>query len=412
MRIAVLGGGIVGVSAAEWLRRDGHAVTLIDRLDPGDPGQASYGNAGVLACNGVVPVPVPGLLAKAPAMLLSRDGPLFLRWRHLPRLMPWLRRYLRAGRLAEVERISRALADLVADTVDQHRSLAAGTPAERFLGTGRFVYLYRDRAGWEGDALGIRLRAAAGIAHRPLDRRALEAAVPGIGATYRFGIEYSASGHVTDPGAYVAALFGHFRGQGGAYLRAEVADLRPEGAAVAVEAGGALRRFDRAVLAMGAWSGRLAERLGHRAFLETERGYHLVLKGASRRPPGPLMLADAKIVAAPMQDGLRLAGLVEFGGLEAPPSQAPIRQIRRLVAELYPDLAWEGEAVWMGHRPSTPDSLPYISAAPGAPAICFAFGAQHLGLTTGPKTGRLVADLVAGRRPNIDLSPFRVGRFD
>jgi D-amino-acid dehydrogenase len=412
MRIAVLGAGIVGVSTAEWLRRDGHAVTLIDRVAPGDPAQASHGNAGVLAAGSIVPVPVPGLWLKAPRMLLDPDGALFLKWRHLPRLLPWLARYLAQGRRDRVERIAAALAPLVSDTVTMHAALAEGTGAEAHVGTARFTHLHPDRASWEGNALARALERAAGVRFETLDRAALAERDPALGPAYRFGVEFTESGMVTDPGAYMAALAEHFVREGGTLRRAEIADARPEGEGVAVTAGGETARFDHAVIAMGAWSGTLARRLGHDPALESERGYHLMLERPSRMPPVPYLLADSKFVATPMAGGLRLAGLDEFGGLEAPPSAAPTRFQRRRARRLYPDLEWEGESVWMGHRPSTIDSLPLLGPSPKAPAISFAFGTQHLGLTMGPKLGRLVADTVAGRRPNIDMAPYRVGRFD
>ena len=163
MEIIVAGGGITGVSAAEWLHRDGHDVTLIDRIAPGDSGQASYGNAGILSRCAVVPVPVPGLWKKAPKMLLDPDGPLFLRWSYLPRLLPWLIPFLRNGRRDKVEAIAGALAPLIGDTVEQHRSLARGTPAERWITTGEYSYLYPDRAAFQGDAFGFALRKAQGF---------------------------------------------------------------------------------------------------------------------------------------------------------------------------------------------------------------------------------------------------------
>ena len=170
--------------------------------------------------------------------------------------------------------------------------------------------------------------------------------------------------------------------------------------------------FDRAILAAGAWSGTLARRLGHRAALESERGYHLMLTGTDFRPPNPYMIVSRKFAVTPMDTGIRCAGLAEFAGLKAGPTRAPIELLRRQVKVLYPDLEWEGESTWMGHRPSTTDSLPMIGESPRARGVYFAFGAQHVGLTSGPKTGRLIADLIAGRHPNLDLSPFRVGRFD
>ena len=132
----------------------------------------------------------------------------------------------------------------------------------------------------------------------------------------------------------------------------------------------------------------------------------------SFRPPVPYSLTDAKFIATPMNAGIRCAGQVEFGGLKAGMSEAPFRVVRRWMALLYPDLEWDGESRWMGHRPSTIDSLPLIGPSPKSPAIHFAFGAQHIGLTSGPRTGRLIADMIAGRTPNIDMAPFRVGRFD
>ena len=138
----------------------------------------------------------------------------------------------------------------------------------------------------------------------------------------------------------------------------------------------------------------------------------MVLKSANRRPPFPYMLADAKFVVTPMEAGIRCAGQVEFGGLTAAPSTAPYRVVETRMRQLYPGIEWETEERWMGHRPSTVDSVPFIGPSPKAPAIHFAFGAQHVGLTSGPKTGRLIADLIAHRTPNIDMTPFRVGRFD
>ena len=138
----------------------------------------------------------------------------------------------------------------------------------------------------------------------------------------------------------------------------------------------------------------------------------MLFRSPSRKPPFPYMLSDSKFVVTPMTPGLRCAGQLELGGLTAGPSEAPFRVVQTRIRELYPDLEWDGEDRWLGHRPSTIDSVPFIGPSPKAPRVHFAFGAQHIGLTTGPKTGRLIADQIAGRTPNIDMAPFRVGRFD
>jgi D-amino-acid dehydrogenase len=414
MKVIVVGAGITGVSAAEWLRRDGHEVTLIDRVRPGDPAQTSYGNAGILARAGVVPVSVPGLIWKAPGMLLNPDSPLYMRWSYLPRLMPWMLRFLWNGRRGKVEEIARGLAGLTWDSVDQHLALARGTPAERFIQRGYYTSIYRDRAAFEGDAFGFGLRRANGFEWEEWDREALADYDPGLSEGYAFGAALKDHGFITSPAGYVAALAGHFEREGGAFLQGEVADIaQTEGGGAAVTLiGGARHQADRVVLAAGVWSGRLAGKLGHKAAMESERGYHLTLTGVSHQPPGPYMVSDAKLAVTPMEDGLRFAGTADFGGLDGPEQTAPLENIRRRVRQIYPKLEWDGEETWMGQRPSTVDSLPLLGPSPKAPCIHFAFGGQHVGLTMGPRVGRMTADMIAGRKLNIDITPYSVDRFD
>lgn len=412
LNVAVVGAGIVGVSSATWLLRDGHRVTLFDRADPGAPSQTSFGNAGMIASVGIVPVSVPGLLRKVPGMLADPNGALHLRWSYLPRLLPWLIPFLRRGNMRDLEHTASALADLLSDAPDQHAALHAGTGADRYFIRGDYVFLYPSRAAFSKDRMSHELRQRFGRPLEERDREALLERDPHLGPHYRFAAVYPGNAWVTDPGAYVATLFDAFRGAGGHFRKAEVTDIAPGEDGARITTTEAAEPFDRVVLAGGVWSDRLARRLGHRTAMESERGYHVVFANPSVMPPVPYSLSDAKMIATPMDGGLRCAGQVEFGGLDAAPSEKPFRVARHFVKKLYPDLEWEGESRWMGHRPSTVDSLPLIGPSPRAPAIHFAFGAQHIGLTSGARTGRLIADLVAGRRPNMDLAPFRVGRFD
>lgn len=411
-KIAVVGAGIVGISTAEWLRRDGHEVTLIDRIDPGQPGQTSFGNAGILAASSYIPVPVPGLLSKVPKMLLDPLGPLHLKWSYLPRLMPWLIPFLRRANKEDVLATVKALSTISADTVDQHRALAHGTPAEDFIVPGIYAFLYRSQAACEADEFGHAIRRDEGVKIEFRDRDRLLQDDPNLGTEYCYAACHMDHGWITNPGGYVAALYGHFQQQGGKFVQGEVNDIQPKSAGADITVEGQTHSFDQTVLAGGAWSGRLAKKLGHKPALETERGYHLLLKNPSHTPPFPYMLSDAKFVATPMELGLRCAGQVEFGGLTAKPSDAPFKVVKTRIKQLYPTLTWDEEDRWLGHRPSTVDSVPFIGPSPKTPQIHFAFGAQHIGLTTGPKTGRLIADMIGGRAPNIDMHPFRVGRFD
>ena len=199
--------------------------------------------------------------------------------------------------------------------------------------------------------------------------------------------------------------------EGGRYLRAEARDVTlADGRITGVLTDQGPLPCDAIVLAAGVWSGPLMRKLGLKVPLAAERGYHLHLARPSRMPRQPLMMARGKFAVTPMETGLRCAGMVELGHPDAPPSRAPFAMIRREIARAFPDLRFEAAEEWMGPRPSTPDSLPLIGEI-GATGVYAAFGHQHVGLTAGPRTGRLIADLISGRRPNLDLAPYDANRF-
>ena len=413
MKIIIIGAGITGVATALLLRREGRDVHLFDRNDPGDPAQTSFGNAGILASAAVVPVSVPGLLKKVPGMWLAKDGPLFFRLSYLRRFLPWLRPFLGHATPDGVRRIAEGLTPLIHDSLDQHISLANGTPAANYIQRGPYMFLYPDRAGFEKDSFGWQVRREQGVTWQEFDRNALVDRDPHLGPGFGYGVAADGHGWITWPGAYVSALFDAYMSLGGSFTRAEIRDVAPLpcGKGRITLDDGSDHEADRIILSTGVWSGRLAEQLGHKAMLEAERGYHITFTAPSHRPPSPYMMTSAKLGVTPMEPGLRVAGLAEFAGLDAPQKTAPYDLIRRQIRRLYPTLEWQEETTWMGQRPSTPDSLPLIGASPKAPAFLFAFGGQHLGLTMGPKVARIVAGLASGGRSNIDTTAYRVDRF-
>lgn len=404
----VIGAGITGVATALNLVREGWAVTLLDPLPPGDPGQTSYGNAGILARSAIVPVQTPGLIWRAPRLLIDPGQPLFLRLGYLPRLLPWLAHFLRNGSRERLDRIVPAIYALTHDTVDQHRALAGGTPAAAFIEGHRYGYLFRDRAAFRRSDFVFGLKSAHGLTWEETEAVAID---PDFGPDYGFAVLFRDHGWISDPGAYAASLAAAFQAAGGRILRERAREIRPTASGVEVATGAETLAADRAILAAGVWSRALAERLGLKVPMESERGYHLTLEGANRYPPHPCMLDDKAIVMTPLRGALRFAGLVEFGGLEAAPSRAPFALIRAAIRRVYPGLTWETEREWMGHRPTLTDSLPMLGPIPGAPQVICAFGGQHLGLTIGPSLGRLAADLAMSRRSNLDLAPYAPGRF-
>ncbi|WP_425097866.1 NAD(P)/FAD-dependent oxidoreductase [Tropicibacter sp. S64] len=408
--IVIVGAGIVGVSTAIWLQRDGHRVILIDRLDPGEG--TSHGNGGVLASCSVVPVTVPGLLWKAPRMLFDPKQPLFLKWGYLPKLAPWLVKYLRHGNAADVARIARAMTAIIGDSLADHQALSAGTGAEHYVVPSDYVYLYKDRAAYEADAFGWGVRRENGFRWHEMEGDAWRAYDPEFSDEFRFAARFDDHGRITDPGQYVKALARHVEASGGEVRRAEVTELvRENGRVTGVRAGGGTVTADAVVLAMGAWSKRLSDMLGLDVPLESERGYHLELWEPSVMPKAAVMVASGKFVATPMDGRIRLAGIVEFGGLEAEPSRPPFDLLRDNIRKAMPGLTWAREVEWMGHRPAPADSIPLIGEVPGAAGAYLGFGHHHVGLTGGPKTGRLLAQMIGGRSPNIDVTPYSPSRF-
>ena len=398
MHVAIIGAGIVGVSTAIWLQRAGVRVTLIDREGPA--AGTSQGNAGVLAAASIVPIPVPGLLAKAPRMLLDPRQPLFLRWPHLPRLVPFLAPYLASAR--EHERIGDALSLMLHDTYEQHAALAAGTGAERYLHAGDYVFGYT-KAGLAADEKAWGARERRGHPFEVIEEPGRYD--PLLAHGFERLVRCPGHGRISDPGAYVRALADHFEREGGRFLRAEVRHV-DRGRVVLPEAEVAA---DEIVVTSGVWSKRLLERHGVTVRMETERGYHIEFVNPSHMPRSPVMVAWGKFVLTPMDGRLRAAGIVEFGGLDDRRSKAPFALLRKQTLEVLPDLTCERVVEWMGHRPSTSDSLPLVGRF--ADGLWAGFGHQHVGLTAGPKTGRWLARMLTGEHDNTDLAPFAPTRF-
>lgn len=410
-QVTIIGAGIIGISTAIQLQRAGCEVTVVDRVPPGE--SCSRGNAGILATYGVVPLSTPGFIRKVPGMLTDPLGPLVMRWRYVPSMVPWMMRFLRSSRPAEVERIAAALALLAQTTVEEHQALVAGTGAESLAVSSPLLCVYPDEAAYESDSYVWSLRRRHGTRTHILRGDAVREFEPTVADRFRFGVVMENCGYSPDPLALVKVLATHFVRLGGRILQREVRDIHVgiTGPDALVTDAGDLPVGDLVVCA-GAWSGRLSRKLGSPVPLQAERGYHVTLQHhTGKAPKVPVMSPAQKIIATPMQSGLRAAGLVEFGGLTAAPDYRRARTLLKHINVLFPAVQAQTHTEWMGHRPSLPDSLPVIDRSPHFANVFYAFGHQHIGLTCGPKTGRLLADLVLGRKPEVDLSPFQITRF-
>ncbi|HXH04537.1 MAG TPA: FAD-dependent oxidoreductase [Candidatus Competibacteraceae bacterium] len=410
--IVVIGAGIVGVCTASYLLRDGCEVTLLDPQGAGEG--ASFGNAGALAVAEVVPLSTPGILWQVPGWLLDPLGPLAIRWHYLPRLIPWLWRFLRVANPRDLLRIATAQAGLMRTVFADFAVLLEDAGISHWLTRGGAMTLYRDDKARAADADTWALRARFGVRFEALDGAAIRAREPAIAEDWRHAVYTPDWGHVRDPYELTTALAVHAGRLGLRLLRGQATDFELAGGRVTAvrTADGQRLACDGVVIAAGAWSRPLAARLGSRVPLDCERGYHLTLPEPGVKLETYLLYADGGFVILPMSDGrIRLAGTVELGGLAAPPDYRRARVLLTKARAILPGLRDAGASEWMGHRPSLPDSLPVLGPAPHVTNAWFAFGHGHLGLTQAATSGRIVADLAAGRDPGLDLGPYRADRF-
>jgi D-amino-acid dehydrogenase len=405
----VVGAGTVGVCCALALQRDGHRVTLIDRAPPARG--CSYGNGGLIQTGSVVPIATPGVLRQVPRMLLDPDQPLVIRWQYLPRLMPYLLRFVAAARPARVDAISKALASVLALAGDAYRTLLASAGAQDMIRTSGELYVYESEAAYRSAREAHGIRRARGIRVEEIPPQELRQLEPALAPIFRYAVYLPDSLQTVDPYVMTAALARHFAASGGTILEETVHEIEigPDGPS-AVVTDKARHPVDGLVVALGAYSKDWAARLGSRVPLDTERGYHLMLPNPGVPLRVPVISGDHRFGMVPLMGGIRIAGTAELATLDAPPNYRRAERLLRLAQRILPGLDGAERVPWMGHRPSTPDSLPVIARSPNFRSVYFAFGHGHLGLTMGAATGRLVADLAAGREPPIDMRPFAVDR--
>lgn len=410
MKIAIIGAGIVGAATAHALLDEGHEVLILDKEGPAFG--PSRGNAGIIAHTDVLPIASPNMLRKVPGFLLDPLGPLAIRLGYLPQLLPWLARFLLAARPAAYER---SIAGIVAI---QQLALPAWLARAEKAGISNHIhrrgalYTYRDaRDTADLEAVAKRQRAA-GIAVDMLQPQELRQMEPALKDRFAGAAFHPDCAHISDPLALTMALFDTALARGATFEKAEVTNISLGERPALIGEGGWQRVVDRVVVAAGAWSKPLAAAMGDNIPLDTERGYNVSFPGVTGLTGRPIGFKDGGFVMTPLESGLRIGGAVEFGGLQAPPNHARTKALYDKAATLVDGLpAFDSGKVWMGFRPSLPDSLPVIGKASRNPNVVYAFGHGHYGMTQSTATADLVAALIAGRQPEIDMSHFSPQRF-
>ncbi len=408
--VTVIGAGIIGVCTALSLREKGAAVRLIDRNAPGTG--TSFGNAGVVSPWSCVPQSLPGTWKNIPRWLLDPDGPAVIKPSHLLRFIPWALRFLRAGNTTDVWRISDAMNALVHSNMDLYRRHLTGTGHEALLQDSWYVQAFRSQAPPSLDGIGWQLRDRLGAPVEVVDGHELRDIEPDLAPEFTGAVLIKDQARVLAPGRLCEVLAEKFAGMGGEIVQADVRKITPiPGGGWTIETGNKAEQSATVVLAAGAWSARLLEPLGISVPLEAERGYHVLFRDPGVSLRNSVMDMDAMFVASSMEMGLRSAGTAEFAGLDAPLNKRRADSLARQTRRMLPKLSPEKPDIWMGPRPSMPDSLPCIGDIPGHPGLITAFGHSHYGLGMAPMTGQLAAALATGQQHNTDLTPYRIDRF-
>ncbi|MCZ6641141.1 MAG: FAD-binding oxidoreductase [Gammaproteobacteria bacterium] len=408
--IIVIGAGIVGVSAALALQRDGHHVTLLDREKP--CAGASFGNAGLICNASCVPNAMPGIATDIVRMIGKPLAPVSIRLAYLLRIFPWLIRFLYESRPSRVQQNAHNLHALTRRAIDGWRRLTENTDLARLLKEGGWLKVYESERSFEATYNARVLMDEIGSPYDILAAGDIQDLEPQLAPIFDHGILLRDILKIDNPGRIVQGMVDLFVNRGGVYEQFEVRTIRIEGEIIKLQNTGGSKSADKVIVAAGAWSGPLAKQLGDVVPLDTERGYHLMFSvGSSALLNRPVMNGDVPFVLCPMETGLRLTSQVEFAGLDAPADFRRVRSLLPEVRRMLPGIDDAEKSVWMGCRPSLPDSLPVLGFASNSNNVLYAFGHQHLGITLGPISGLIVADLVAGRDPGVDLTPYRPERY-
>jgi len=406
--VCVVGAGIVGLATALSLQQSNRKVILIDRLQPGTG--TSAGNAGIISTGSVFPEAMPGIWKEIPGMLLRPMAPVAIQPAYLPRFLPWLLKFLASSSAVVYQRATTAIGALSSRALEFYDPLIAAAGAEHLIRRSGMFYVYEtEKAFAKAVALRSELPAST-VDYEVLTGQQLAEIEPQLSPRLAGAIFIPGAAYTVSPLGLSEAFFNLFLQQGGEFVQAEVSGFELGSEQVTAVLANARYQSDEVFITAGAYSAKLARQLGSKVPLETERGYHLNLPQADIELHNSLLFTERGMGITPMENGLRLAGTVEFGGLDAPPDYRRAQVLGEHGKSLLPGLNTEGGEVWMGYRPSVPDSVPVISASPQLSNVYYGFGHGHLGLTQAAVTGAILTALADGANHSVDSQPYRIDR--
>ncbi len=407
--IGVIGAGIQGVCISLCLIKKGFKVTLIDRDEPGKK-SASYGNAGHFSPYASVPINRPDILVDVPSMLLSSMGPLALKWNYIPKMIPWFLKFIKNCSKKNMMHTAKYMHQILDLALPAYDELFEDIDISKLVESKGIIYFWTNKD-LKSRELEINMRKELGVKQQLLTPKEIHDLEPHIKRIYHGGALYPYARHTRDPKKVLLKLVDLFIKKGGRLEKKNVqsinftTDDKP-----VIKTDLSFYNFDKIVIACGAFSKKITDQLDEKIPLDTERGYHVHFKGHDHLLTRPVIFLNKGFGITPMDQGLRVVGTVEFGGLDNPVSKKRILNLVNNAKYLFPELT-EHHDEWLGFRPTLPDFLPVIGPSKNHKNLFYSFGHHHLGWTLGAISGKIIAGLIAKESTNLDLSPYNSLRF-
>ena len=406
-KIGIIGAGIQGVCNALFLQKKGYEVTIFDKYEPGS--SASYGNAGHFSPYASVPLNRPDVLSDVPSMLLSTRGPLALKWNYVYKMLPWFYSFVkncRENKMMHTAKYMHQILDLSLPAFDE---LFEEINLDGLIEHKGIMYVWTNKSQKSRD-LEINLRNNLGVKQRLLSPKEIHDLEPNLKPFYDGGVIYDYARHARNPKKILIKLFENFTLKGGKFLKLNIEKLDFDEEKPVIRSETQRFIFDKLVIACGAFSKKFTDKLHENIPLETERGYHVHFKGYENLISRPIVYADKGFGMTPMEQGLRVVGTVEFGGLENPLSKSRISNLVLNAREMLDGLP-EHNDEWLGFRPTLPDFLPIIGPSKNFKNVFYSFGHHHLGWTLGAISGKIISSMISDENTNLDLKPYSSLRF-
>jgi len=409
--VAIIGAGIQGVCNALFLQKKGIDVTLFDKDEPGCA--ASYGNAGHFSPYASLQLNRSDVLSDVPAMLLGSRGPLALRWNYLVKMIPWFSKYIASCSEKKMMHTAKYMHQILDISLDAYDELFADIDLDGLVEKKGIMYVW-EKKGIKSRKIEINIREKLGVKQKILNPKEVHDLEPNLKPFYDGGVFYEYARHARNPKKIIEKLFTDFLKKGGKFKKTNINNINFKDHKPILITENDKLLFDKVVIACGAFSKKLTDKLDEKIPLDTERGYHIHFKNYSNLLSRPVVWADRGFGITPMEQGLRVVGTVEFGGLENPLTKSRIKNLILNAKDMLNGLPEneDHEDEWLGFRPTLPDFLPVIGKSKNYNNVYYSFGHHHLGWTLGAISGKIVSKMILGEKTNLDLSPYSSSRFN